>query len=88
MSFLLLETDQTLCFDEEGISLPCENSGQDASNIKVLSWKDRFQVQNDLVLDTFTGALWTKDANPAEFPLSWEEAKSLVNEMSVQKAYS
>lgn len=87
MESMLLETDQPLCFDEEGLSMGCEGSGQDGEKIKHLSWKNRFQDLGGVVSDTFTGTIWTKDANPAEFPLTWEEAKAFVRAMAEEKAH-
>lgn len=46
---------------------------------------DRFQTREDTVLDTETGLMWTRDAAPAEFPLSWGEALAFVEELNASR---
>jgi hypothetical protein len=46
---------------------------------------DRFQTSKDTVLDTGTGLMWTRDAAPAEFPLSWGEALAFIREMNASR---
>jgi hypothetical protein len=46
---------------------------------------DRFQASEDTVLDTGTGLMWTRDAAPAEFPLSWGEALAFIREMNASR---
>lgn len=43
---------------------------------------ERFIRQNDVVLDTATGLVWTKDAALSEFPLAWQEALDVVRELN------
>lgn len=38
----------------------------------------RFQVLDHVVKDEFTGAIWSRDANPAGRRLTWQEALSAV----------
>ena len=86
MTFLLLETDQTLCYDASGHVAPCPGSGQDAARPRRIS-AGRFLTRDETVLDTLTGAVWTKNANPAEFPLTWEEARDFAAEMAALKIH-
>ena len=85
----MLETDQTRCYDADGHAIPCDGSGQDASHPKraSLSAVERFVVRDQVVQDQLTGALWSKDANPAEFPLTWDEAHAYVAEMREGRAH-
>jgi len=70
-----LQTGQISCFDAMGRMIDCSGSGQDADFKTGLSWPaPRFEVQNDAVLDRLTELVWTRNANMAEFPLSWQEA--------------
>lgn len=88
MKLPLLETDQTRCYDPAGIPIPCSGSGQDAARSKRLKQgASRFQARQGTVLDTLTGALWCRNANPAEFPLSWEEARAFVADMAARKVF-
>lgn len=85
----LLETDQVHCYDEKGQPIACEGTGQDASYGKTAPMQggERFRVQAGVVRDTLTGAVWSKDANVAEFPLSWDEARQWVAEMQSEQAH-
>lgn len=85
----LLETDQTRCYTEDGHEIPCDGTGQDASAEKQIQQPHhlRFQVVDHVVRDDATGAVWLRDANPAEFPLSWQEARDYVADMRVRRAH-
>ena len=77
---LLLETDQVDCYAEDGTPVSCSGSGQDASREKrmVLTDQRRFLEMGPLIRDRLTGAVWSRDANPAEFPLTWQEALDFI----------
>jgi hypothetical protein len=83
MNRYLLETDQNQCYTEDGRSAPCKNSGQDACCQKVyhLPGRQRFQVSDQVVRDNLTGAVWSRNANPAEYPFTWNEALAYVADM-------
>ena len=85
----LLETDQNQCYTEDGRSAPCENSGQDGCRPKNQhpSDRQRFQVLDHVVTDNLTGAVWTRNANPVEYPLTWKEALAYVADMRVRRAH-
>src|SRR5512147_204521 len=79
----ILYTDQTQCYDELGHVIPCTGSGQDGEYSDCpRTASERFQLEGSLVLDSVTGFRWCRDANPAGFPLSWEEAHALIREMN------
>jgi hypothetical protein len=51
-----------------------------------MAWpQERFAVAGELVLDHLTGLLWLRDANPAEFPVTWQEALDCISRMNREK---
>lgn len=85
---ILIDTDQLRCYDAAGHELGCADSKQDAEYPKlVLLDASRFHSKGETVLDVATGAVWAKNANPADFPLSWEEAQAFAANMAASKAY-
>lgn len=81
-----LQTGQTHCYDVAGNRVPCAGSGQDAAYQRgVAAPKPRFITIADTVADRLTQLLWTRDASPAEFPASWEEARAFVAHMNKQQ---
>jgi hypothetical protein len=72
---MYLNTGQITCHDVNGETIACTGSGQDAESHKGLAWPvPRFEHDNNVVTDRLTGLIWTRDANLAEFPLTWQEA--------------
>jgi hypothetical protein len=83
-----LQTGQRRCYDAMGREIDCAGSGQDAESLRGLPWPhDRFQSQGALVLDRLTGLVWTRDANPAEFPMAWSEALAYVDGLNRERFY-
>jgi hypothetical protein len=89
MEQFLLETDQIRCYAPDGSEITCRGSGQDAEKEKTapLLSHGRFQEKGRVIRDRATGAIWTKDANPADFPLSWSEAAEFTAEMRHRRAH-
>ena len=85
----LLATDHSACWSEDGRMVPCEGAGQDAShrNRDPSLHRKRFQVLDQVIRDDVTGAVWTRDANPAEFPLTWQEAMQFTADMRRRQAH-
>ena len=80
---LLLNTDQSICYNEIGIEIPCDGSGQDGEINKRLTEPDaRFVVRNDMVRDLLTDLVWGRNAAPGEFPMTWAEAFDHVSELN------
>lgn len=78
-----LQTGQQTCHDACGREMRCAGSGQDAEFSAGAPWpQPRFEAGDQLVLDRLTGLVWTRDANPAEFPLTWQEALAFVARMN------
>jgi len=77
-----LQTGQITCHDARGGIINCAGSGQDAEFKSGVSWPaPRFEVLDDVVLDRLTRLVWTRNANMAEFPLTWQEALDYVATM-------
>lgn len=82
-----LATGQTLCHDANGREIPCEGSGQDAESSPGAPWPEpRLTGHGDTVRDALTGLVWYRDALPAGFPLSWDEALDHVAGMNADVA--
>ncbi len=82
-----LRTGQQSCYDLDGQEIDCVASGQDAEFKTGCVWPSpRFVSQGKLVEDQLTGLCWTRKANFAEFPLTWQEALDYVQEMNRQQS--
>lgn len=78
-----LNTGQTSCHDENGRSISCAGSGQDAEFHTGIPWPvPRFEARGGIVLDRLTELMWTRDANLAEYPVTWQEALDFVAGMN------
>lgn len=78
-----LQTGQHICYDPVGHPIPCRGSGQDGEFRKGLPWPSpRFERIDEIVVDLLTGLIWTRDANPAEFPRTWMEALEWAAQMN------
>ncbi len=87
---LLLETDQIDCYDSSGLPVPCPGTGQDGEtkrqDQKSPEKSSRFRPAGQAVLDRHTGLIWSRNASPAEFPLSWSESFAYIEEMNRSEA--
>jgi hypothetical protein len=89
-----LGTGLAHCYGPHGEEVACAGSGQDAECTPGTPWPaPRFVaaegeggeaglVREGLVRDELTGLAWTRDANPAQFPLTWTEALDHVEAMN------
>lgn len=78
-----VQTGQVRCYDTAGREVPCTGTGQDAEFCNGLPWpQERFELRAELVLDSLTGLMWSRDANFAQFPLTWQEALDFVARMN------
>lgn len=81
-----LWTGQSRCYDSDGSVTLCKNSGQDGEFHSGIPWpQPRFIVEGQLVLDQLSGLYWLKNANPAEFPMTWQEALDAAAAMNREK---
>jgi hypothetical protein len=82
-----LQTGQTTCHDALGRQIDCNGSGQDAELQCGVPWPEpRFATVGETVLDCATGLVWSKNANLAEFPMTWREALAFVSQMNQEQA--
>lgn len=80
-----ISTGQNKCSDEHGNTISCNDSGQDADTNSGLNWPDpRFDAGEETVTDLLTGLIWTKNSNPADFPLQWTEALDFIDNLNSQ----
>ncbi len=87
-SLFFLQTGQVTCHDTKGNSIPCEGTGQDAEYRTGIRWPEpRFQGSDNTVLDRLTGLIWTRNANPLELPLTWQEAFEYIEKMNRDGAF-
>src|SRR4030065_1114712 len=83
-----LDTGQRTCHADDGSEIPCEGSGQDASFAVGAPWPEpRFEVRGDEIIDRLTGLIWCRNANLAEFPLTWQEALDFIASMNREQRF-
>jgi hypothetical protein len=71
----MYQTGQDCCYDSDGLLIPCRGSGQDGECRFGAAWPSpRFEVKAEIVRDDLTGLIWTKNANPNEYPTTWQNA--------------
>ena len=81
-----LWTGQSGCYDSNGKIIPCPESGHDGEFRTGMPWPAvRFIVKGELVHDNLTGLQWLRNANPAEFPVTWQEALDHIYRMNREK---
>jgi hypothetical protein len=73
------------CYDTAGRQIDCSGSGQDAAYGYGVVWpQPRFETVSGTVVDHLTHLIWSRDANPAEYPLTWSEALQFVASLCLQ----
>lgn len=81
----VMQTDQTQCYSADGNEIDCGETGQDGETRPGAHWPvPRFVTEGETVRDRLTRLVWTRDANPAGFPLSWPEALDFIAEMNAE----
>lgn len=76
----------TICSDNAGNVIDCAGTGQDGEYQRGFAWLEpRFLDHGDgTVTDTFTGLMWTKNANLPGGSKNWQEALDYVAEMNME----
>lgn len=84
-----LPTGLADCFDARGARIDCTDSLQDAAVFpEIVVPHPRFAVHDEeLVEDRLTGLVWTRNANPADFPMPWREGLDLARAMNARNAF-
>lgn len=81
----LFRTDQIECFDADGHKIPCDGTGQDGDLRCGKSWPEpRFAVDDAVVADRLTQLMWSRNAAPETFPMTWDEAFRAIDRMNRQ----
>ena len=76
---MLSRTGQISCYNESGQEIACRDSGQDGEYQLGSPWPlPRFVLLNETVRDRLTGLIWSRDANPHGFPVTWPEALASI----------
>ena len=77
----ILQTGQDHCYDSKGQLIPCQGSGQDGEYRVGATWPSpRFVTQDHIVQDLLTDLVWTRNANPNEYPVTWQEGRVALSE--------
>ena len=83
-----LWTGQLRCYDESGGEIACQGSGQDGETRCGEPWPElRFVVEGEVVRDRLTDLIWSRTANPAGYPLMWQEAFDYIAAMNREQAF-
>ncbi|MFP4194122.1 MAG: DUF1566 domain-containing protein [Desulfobacterales bacterium] len=84
----IFRTGQYRCFDESGLEISCENTGQDGRMLVGRQWPaPRFSSNSHTVYDHLSGLTWTRHPENADSPLNWHDALELVETMNRNKKY-
>lgn len=77
------KTGQMTCYDEEGKTIDCKNTGQDGEYTRGMTWPDpRFVDRGDgTVLDRLTDLIWTKNAQQIKGTMKWNYALAACNDL-------
>jgi len=85
---VLAATGQQHCYDSQGLSIACAQTGQDGDTRLGRPWPEpRFTPQDDLVIDHPTGLVWAAQANATAGPIPWGQACVAVQEWSERHAH-
>ncbi|MFH1091574.1 MAG: DUF1566 domain-containing protein [Pseudomonadota bacterium] len=80
---LLPVTGQEQCFDQGGVLITPAGTGQDGELRLGAHWPEpRFEEDKESVLDRLTGLWWTKNADLAGGPVSFEQALATAAELN------
>jgi len=78
-----LQTGQVTCHNATGCGIDCSGTGQDGEFRRGSPWPaSRFEIRDEMVIDRLTGLGWCRNANLAEFPLTWQEGLDYVAQMN------
>jgi hypothetical protein len=82
-----IQTGQVTCHDTKGQEITCRLTGQDGEFRMGVKWPEqRFEERDETVMDRLTGLMWTRNANLAEFPVTWQESLDYVSSLNREKA--
>ena len=85
MRYVIHQTGQVQCYDTAGRQIDCAGTGQDGAYGHGVAWpRPRFETGSGTVIDHLTHLMWSRDANPAEYPLTWPEALQFIESLCEQ----
>jgi len=80
------QTGQVQCYNTAGRQIDCAGTGQDGAYGYGVAWpQPRFETISGSVVDHLTHLMWSRDANPAGYPLTWPEALRFIESLCQQK---
>lgn len=83
----VFQTGQKRCFDENGLPEDCGNTSQAKSVHAGRPWPaPRLKSDEQTVTDFLTGLTWTRSADYAGMPISWQKARELIDRMNRESA--
>jgi hypothetical protein len=84
-STILPRTGQNNCYDDMGVEVPCNHSGQDGELLTGAQWPHpRFKRVKHGILDLLTRLTWHPQAHLEMFPATWDEALIAVQNLTEQ----
>lgn len=84
-SEVLPRTGQTTCYDEQGLLIPCEGTGQDGALRAGTAWPSpRFSHLPEGALDHLTGLTWSRQAGLDGSFSGWLEARQGIRSYAEQ----
>lgn len=81
-----LPTGQHKCFDEKGLQIDCDNTGQDGEYKPETALERRFAASADVVYDRLTGLTWMKNADIGDGMIDWQSAFDTIAALNRQTA--
>lgn len=82
------QTGQTTCYGTIGTAvIACAGTGQDGDTATGAAWPEpRFTDNGDqTIVDKLTGLVWTRDADPAGGPKTWQDALDYIKSLNNEK---
>lgn len=84
----VFQSGQQDCYNENGIMIDCNNTGQDGEFQSGLNYKrNRFTESTHYIFDMATGLTWSKNANIYREMVDWRSAFDLVLQMNREWKY-
>lgn len=81
-------TGAEACWDENGQTVPCRNTGQDGEHRSGVPWpKLRFAVHRETITDRLTGLMWIQALDSAGRPVTWQGAQDSVATLNARNAF-
>ena len=84
----IYQTGQQYCYDDNGVTIDCHNTGQDGEfQAGIHHKKQRFIENKHSIYDGATGLTWLKSANVTQDMVDWTSAFHLLLQMNKEGKY-